>query len=127
MTRRELGGLVRISEAGELLDRLPRSALSESDSLGDLGLNFSFDASQIIGMDHVVGFEPTFESHDRLLMPPSLDLGLVAIELGIEHRMRAQAIGAAFQEIGLAALAHRVDGTTRRGFDRNHVHAVDSL
>src|SRR6516165_10908621 len=121
MTRRELSGRVCIREAGELLDGLPRSTLCESDSLGDLGINFGFDASEVIRMDHMAGFEPTLESHDRLLMPPSLDFGLVAIELGIEHGMRAQAIGAAFQEIGLAALAHRVDGTTRRGFDRNHV------
>ena len=73
----------------------------------------------------MIGLEPALEAHDRLLVPPGLDLGLVAIELSIEHRMGAQAIGAAFQKIGLAALAHRMHGAARGGFDRDHVHAVD--
>ena len=37
MVDRELRGSLRISEAGELLDRLPCSRLGESDRLGDLG------------------------------------------------------------------------------------------
>ena len=78
-------------------------------------------------MNHVVGLKPSLEAHDRLLLPPSLDLGLVAVELGIEHRMRAQPIGAAFQKIGLAGFAHRMDRTARCGLDGDHVHAVDGF
>ena len=78
-------------------------------------------------MNHVIGLQPSLEAHDRLLLAPSFDLGLVAIELGVEHRMRAQPVGPAFQKIGLAALAHRVNRPAGGGLDGNHIHAVDSL
>ena len=63
-------------------------------------------------MDHVIGLDPVAEARDRIFVAPGLDLRLVAIELGIEHRMGAEAIGAAFEEIGLAGLAHLL--TARR-------------
>ena len=118
-------GLSAVGEAGELLDGLPGSGLGEGDGLGDLGGDLGFDACQVVRMDHVVGFEPALEAHDRLLVPPSLDLGLVAVELSVEHRMGAQPVGAAFEEIGLAALAHRMNGAPGGGLDRDDVHAVD--
>src|SRR3974390_1316155 len=108
---------VCICETRQLLDRLPRSAFSEGDRLCDLGGDLSFDNSQVLRMNHVIGLEPALKRQDRVPVPPCVDLRLVAIELAVEHRMGAEPVGAAFEEIGFPARAHRVTGTTRSRLD----------
>src|SRR5271167_3200071 len=103
------GGLLGISEAAELLDRLPAPRLRECDGLGDLRRNVGFDERHIVRMDHAAALQPSLEAHDGIPVPPAFDLDLVTIELSVEHRMGAQPIGPAFQEIGPAALAHRMN------------------
>ena len=75
----------------------------------------------------MIGLQPPLIAHDRFLVPPDLDLGLVAIQLSVEHRMRAQPIGPAFQEIGLAGFAHGMHRPTRGSLDGDYIHAVDRL
>jgi hypothetical protein len=105
----------------------PCSCLGECDGSGDLGSNLGFHADQLFRMNHVISLQPLPKARDRLLVPPSVDLGPVAIELGIEHRMRTQSISPAFKEIGIATLAHRMHGSARGGLDGDDVHAIYGL
>ena len=62
---------------------------------------------------------------DRIAFAPLFDLGLVAIQLRVEHRMRPEAISAELDE-ERAAVGPDVVGTLlRRGVARDHVHPVD--
>ena len=60
-------------------------------------------------------------------MLPVLDLGPVAIELRVEHRMRAETIGPAFEECRPATAADRRTDAPCRGFDGDDIHAVDDF
>ncbi len=53
------------------------------------------------------------------------DFGLVAIELRIEHGMRAQPIGAALQKLRSVTAADRGHGALRSRLHGDHVHAID--
>ncbi len=64
------------------------------------------------------------EIRDRVALAPLLDLGLLAIQLGVKHRVRPVAIGLAFQELGAFAIADRVHRFLDCRFDREHIHAV---
>ena len=55
----------------------------------------------------------------------SLDLGLIAIQLGVEHRMRAETIGAELDEERAAGGADVVGSLLRRVVAREDVHPVD--
>ncbi len=43
------------------------------------------------------------ERGDRVALLPLLDLGLVAVALGVVHRVRAEAVGAQLEEVRAAA------------------------
>src|SRR5690242_4720644 len=76
-------------------------------------------------MDQVVIQKPALKSIDRSLFAPSLDLVLAAVLLRVEHRMRAEAIGPAFEKLRPATGADFFNGTARRALDRDDIHAVD--
>ena len=53
-----------------------------------------------------------------------LDLGLVAVELGVEHRVRAEAVGLDLQEDEPVTPACGIDGMLAGRFDREDVSIV---
>ena len=57
MVDRELRVALRIGESGQLLDRFPCPGFGEGDAIGDLGRNLSFDAPEVVRVDHVVDLE----------------------------------------------------------------------
>ena len=113
--------------AFELGERLQRSRFGEGDGGGDLSVDLPLDRRDLVVGNEMIVFEPFAKTHDRSLGAPGLDLRLGPVELGVEHRMGAEPIGAAFQEKGAAALMDRGDRAPRGRFDRDDVHAVDLL
>jgi hypothetical protein len=109
--------------AGQRLHRLPGSGLGKGHGLGDLGIDFGLDAGDVAVLHQMVLQQPSLEADDRPLGAPLRDFLLVAVELRVEHRMGAEAIGAAFEEIGAAGLADAGDGAAGGGLDGDHVHA----
>ena len=69
-------------------------------------------------------FQPGLQLPDRIVFAPGLDFLLGAIELRVEHRMGAEPVGAAFQQIRLAGPADRRDRPLRRDLHRDDIHAV---
>ena len=57
---------------------------------------------------------------------PVLDLRLVAVQLGVEHRVRAEAVGAELEEDGPRRRAPAASARLRGLVHRDHVHAVDA-
>ena len=81
------------------------------------------DLKVVLG-DHAFCFQPSRERDERAVLLPLLDLGLRAIEFGVEHRMRAEAIRTRLDEKRSLSCADRRYGVARRGLDGEHVHAI---
>jgi hypothetical protein len=71
--------------------------------------------------------QPRREQGDRIALLPLFDFGLVAIQLGVEHRMRPEPIGAAFEKLGAIACPYARGRSARGLLDRDHVHTVDRV
>ena len=112
---------------GKIRDRLPRPGLGEPYSLGDLRVYLRLDFLHIRRMDQVVFQQPALKPDDRPALSPSLDLFLVAVKLGIEHRMGTEAIGLALQEHRFPCLTDAGDGPACRRLDGDHIHAIHLL
>lgn len=96
-------------------------------SLGDFCGDLSLYAGKILRVQHLALLNPCAKAQDRFLLTPSLDLSLVSIELRIEHRVGAQPIGAAFEEIGLSGFPDGAHGSSRGRLDGDHIHPIDGL
>jgi len=107
--------------AGQIGDRLPRSCLGKGDRCLDFGANLILDRCDIVVVDFPGLKRPVPEARDRVAFHPLFDLGLFAIELRIEHRMGAEAIGPAFEEERPAAFADRGHRPRARRLDIDHV------
>ena len=103
------------------------SGFGKGDGIVDFRRNRGFKARQIVRMQSARVMHPRFEKGDRVALLPFLDLGFGAVELGVVHRVGAEAIGAILEEIGLAGLPHEARRAPGRNLDRDHVHAVDGL
>jgi hypothetical protein len=102
-----------VSRQFEIVNAFPRSGIRERDSVVDFLASRLLDRSDVICGEDVVA--QSVRSGWIALTPP-LDLGLVAIQLGVEHRMRAEPIGAEPMKNGPPLIADVVGGVSwRRG------------
>ena len=62
---------------------------------------------------------------DGAALFPDLDLGLVAVEFGVEHGVGPEAIGTTLEEVWPLASTHGGDRPLRCRLHGEHVHAVD--
>ena len=111
----------------QILDRLPGAGLGEMRPRAATSPATSRSSARncVLGQ-HALRLQPRRVGVDRATLLPALDLGLVAVQLGVEHRVRAEAVGAQLQEQRPACVAHPRRGRARRVVHRDHVHAVDA-
>src|SRR6516162_10596154 len=103
------------------------TTLGKDDAVLDLRGNLPLDRSEVGIMQCPRLAHPQRETIDRIALLPVLNLRPVAIELRVEHRMRAKAISPAFEECGPATTADRRAGAPCCGLDGDDIHAVDDL
>lgn len=104
-----------------------RTALGKIHGCRDLRRNLAFDTRQIVVSDQPVVLEPALEALDQAVLAPGFDFGLVTVELGVEHRMGAKAVGSALQEAGPSGFADEIQRAPCRALHGDHIHAIDCL
>ena len=67
------------------------------------------------------------EEVDRIALAPVLDLLLRPVEIGVGHRVGAEAVGAELHQARALAAAHRLDPALRGVAHGEDVHPVDAL
>src|SRR5512146_1774683 len=82
----------RIDVPGEIGERFPGAGLGESNSLLDLFARRTIDVKKLRLCQHPLVFQSRRKGVNRPPRLPLLDLGLVAVEFRVEHRMRAEAV-----------------------------------
>src|SRR5690606_22777477 len=87
----------------EILDRLPRRLLAGRDGVADLRLDLGLDGVDLLLVHEAVVEQPALEPRDGRALAPFGHLGLVAVFLGVEHRVGPRAVGAAFEELRATA------------------------
>lgn len=112
---------------GQVLDRLQRGLFAGGNGIAQLRLDIGLDRIDFRLMHQPVVQKPGLEPGDGRAFAPFRDLGLVAVFLGVEHRMRSRAVGAALEELRPSPGAHGLDQTPRRRLDRHHVIAVHAF
>ena len=127
IARRAFCASSAIHESGDLFDRLQRAGARECNRRVDLRIRFRFDRREIVVTAEPRRFEPLHQRFHRAALFPPLDLGLVAVQLGVEHRMRAEAIRAELEEHRARSGANARHRAWRRVFGLDHVHAVDGF
>ena len=106
-------------------DRLPRAGLGECDRFFDFCRDLIFDPLHIRVIQNALGRQAILKGGDRIAFLPFLDFALVAIELRIVHRVRAEAISPEFEKAWTFAGTHRERGAMRCFLARDNVHSVD--
>jgi hypothetical protein len=99
------------------LHRLPRAGLGEGHGLGDLGVDAASIASTSSWWIRPFSRSQPWKRTMGPLPRHVRDLVLVAVELGVEHRMGAEAVGVAFEEMRppvsrMRAMARRAAAST---------------
>src|SRR6516225_9520684 len=103
------------------------TALGKGDTSLDFSGGLCLDRRKVAVVQHTGFAHPRSQPIDRIAMFPFLDLCPLAVELWVEHRMRPEAIGSAFEERGPGTPADSRADASGRGFHSNDVHAVDDF
>src|SRR6516165_8930559 len=119
--------LLRVDEALKLRHRLELAALGEIDRGLDFSARLALEPLVVVLVHETEGLEPCRQPNQWPFLLPGLDLGLVPIELSVEHRVPAEAVGPELEEHRPRPRAHTRRCSARRVLDGEYVHAIDDL
>ena len=102
-------GCSECDEPGQVLDRLQRRRSAVSTAAVQRRPTSSRARPRSSSSSWPLGPHRVGEQVDRVALPPPFDLGLVAVAVGVVHRVRPEPVGAQLQEDRPAAAADLLD------------------